>query len=32
VTWVTTFVDGTGDVVGRQRFRILKFKPEAGRD
>jgi hypothetical protein len=31
VTWVTTFYSGsveTGDVVGRQRFRILKFKPE----
>jgi acyl dehydratase len=27
VTWVTTYVDGTGGVVGRQRFRILKFKP-----
>jgi hypothetical protein len=27
VTWVTTFRDGTGEVVGRQRFRILKFKP-----
>jgi acyl dehydratase len=29
VTWVTTYVAGSGDVVGRQRFRILKFKPEA---
>ncbi len=28
VTWVTTYVDATGDVVGRQTFRILKFKPE----
>ncbi|MEI7592236.1 MAG: MaoC family dehydratase N-terminal domain-containing protein [Actinomycetes bacterium] len=28
VTWVTTYVDDTGEVVGRQRFRILKFKPE----
>jgi hypothetical protein len=27
VTWVTTYVDDAGDVVGRQRFRILKFKP-----
>jgi acyl dehydratase len=26
VTWVTTYRDGAGDVVGRQRFRILKFK------
>ena len=29
VTWVTTYVAGAGDVVGRQRFRILKFKPQA---
>ncbi len=28
VTWVTTYVDETGIVVGRQRFRILKFRPE----
>jgi len=28
VTWVTTYVDETGAVVGRQRFRILKFRPE----
>jgi acyl dehydratase len=28
VTWVTTYRDATGEVVGRQRFRILKFKPE----
>ncbi|CAB4885320.1 unannotated protein [freshwater metagenome] len=27
VTWVTTYVDDTGGVVGVQRFRILKFKP-----
>jgi hypothetical protein len=27
VTWVTTYLDVNGDVVGRQRFRILKFKP-----
>ena len=27
VTWVTTFFAGDGEVVGRQRFRILKFKP-----
>jgi uncharacterized protein len=30
VTWVTTYHDEAGDVVGRQRFRILKFKPELG--
>lgn len=27
VTWVTTFTDDLGEVVGRQRFRILKFAP-----
>jgi hypothetical protein len=27
VTWVTTYTDATGAVVGRQRFRVLKFKP-----
>jgi hypothetical protein len=27
VTWVTTYTDDAGAVVGRQRFRILKFKP-----
>jgi acyl dehydratase len=27
VTWVTTYEDQQGDVVGRQRFRVLKFKP-----
>jgi uncharacterized protein len=26
VTWITTYVDEAGEVVGRQRFRILKFK------
>ena len=29
VTWVTTYRDGGGDPVGRQRFRILKFRPPA---
>jgi acyl dehydratase len=28
VTWVTTYTDEAGEVVGRQRFRILKFRPE----
>jgi hypothetical protein len=28
VTWVTTFRDEDGEVVGRQTFRILKFKPD----
>lgn len=28
ITWVTTFRDEAGDVVGRQVFRILKFKPD----
>jgi acyl dehydratase len=27
VTWVTTYMDARGEVVGRQRFRILKFEP-----
>ena len=27
LTWVTTYTADEGDVVGRQRFRILKFKP-----
>ena len=27
VTWVTTYVDDDGEVVGRQRFRVFKFKP-----
>ncbi len=30
VTWVTTYAVAGGEVVGRQRFRILKFKPAAG--
>jgi acyl dehydratase len=28
LTWVTTYRDGTGETVGTQTFRILKFKPE----
>ncbi len=27
VTWVTTYLDAEGEVVGRQLFRILKFDP-----
>ncbi len=27
VTWVTTYMDGEDEVVGRQLFRILKFDP-----
>jgi acyl dehydratase len=27
VTWMTTYSDAEGAVVGRQRFRILKFNP-----
>jgi hypothetical protein len=30
VTWVTTYTDEAGEVVGRQRFRILKFQPDGG--
>jgi hypothetical protein len=29
VTWVTTYTDDAGEVVGRQRFRVLKFRPVA---
>lgn len=29
VTWVTTYRDGAGGVVGRQRFRMLKFRPSS---
>ena len=28
ITWVTTYRDQRGEVVGRQTFRILKFKPD----
>ena len=28
VTWVTTYLDGSGTTVGRQRFSVLKFAPE----
>ncbi len=28
VTWLTTYTDQDGAAVGRQRFRILKFRPE----
>ena len=28
ITWVTTYHDEQGAVVGRQTFRILKFKPD----
>ena len=30
VTWVTTYRDEKGEVVGRQTFRILKFAPDLG--
>jgi acyl dehydratase len=29
VTWVTTYMDGEDEVVGRQLFRILKFDPSS---
>ena len=29
ITWATTYTDRDGEVVGRQLFRILKFRPEA---
>jgi acyl dehydratase len=28
IQWVTTYTDAAGEVVGRQIFRILKFRPE----
>jgi acyl dehydratase len=31
LTWLTTYTDRDGEVVGRQRFRILKFRPGTGR-
>ncbi len=31
VTWITTFSDAEGAVVGRQRFRILKFNPSGAK-
>lgn len=27
VTWVTTYRDAAGEVVGRHRFRVFKFRP-----
>ncbi|OBJ54356.1 MaoC family dehydratase N-terminal domain-containing protein [Mycobacterium sp. 1423905.2] len=27
LTWLTTYVDQHGEVLGRQRFRVLRFKP-----
>ena len=27
LTWVTTYRVESGEVVGRQRFRVLKFRP-----
>lgn len=30
VTWVTTFTDADGEVVGRQRFRVFRFAPGTG--
>ena len=33
LTWLTTYTDSRGEVVGRQRFRILKFRlPTPSRD
>jgi hypothetical protein len=28
LTWVTTYTDQNGEVLGRQRFRVLRFRPE----
>lgn len=27
LTWLTTYTDQRGEVLGRQRFRVLRFKP-----
>jgi len=27
LTWLTTYVDQNGEVLGRQRFRVLRFRP-----
>jgi acyl dehydratase len=32
VTWLTTYTDAVGEVVGRQRFRIYKFRPGSAGD
>lgn len=32
VTWLTTYTDQHGEVVGRQRFRVFKFKPPIPND
>jgi hypothetical protein len=31
ITWLTTYTDDAGKVVGRQRFRIMKFVPGSTR-
>jgi hypothetical protein len=28
LTWVITYTDQNGEVLGRQRFRVLRFRPE----
>lgn len=27
LTWLTTYTDQNGEVLGRQRFRVLRFRP-----
>jgi hypothetical protein len=27
LTWLTTYTDQHGEVLGRQRFRVLRFRP-----
>jgi uncharacterized protein len=29
LTWVITYTDQNGEVLGRQRFRVLRFRPES---
>jgi hypothetical protein len=28
LTWLTTYTNQDGEVLGRQRFRVLRFRPE----
>jgi hypothetical protein len=29
LTWLTTYTDQNGEVLGRQRFRVLRFRPQS---
>ena len=32
ITWVSTYTDQHGEVLGRQRFRVFRFKAQAPAD